>query len=93
MRKLFISALCAGLLIVSSPAVADKDKVYYEVKITVVYNALSINDAKKKIGEILYEHQSACKTKVGIEKVNSTNSFGYIDSTDSTIEWIVVEDN
>ena len=73
MKKLFIILITACLLLVGSTIGAEdkKAEVKYEVKITVTYNALSIKEADRVIGNALRNHQDACDVKVVSKKVNN----------------------
>lgn len=91
MKKLFATLACVGLLLGGSSAIADSDEeVKYRVTITIVYNELSINDAKKKIGEALYDHQTACKTEVKAKKVDEDTWVTYSNGTFYTTDTVVV---
>ena len=76
MKKLFIILIAVCFLLVGSTIGAEdkKPEVKYEVKITVTYNALSIKEADRVIGNALRNHQDACDVKVVSKKVN-TNGF------------------
>lgn len=53
------------MLVVDEP----DSKARYEVTITVVYNALSIEDAAKISADAIERHKTACKTRVVMKKV------------------------
>ena len=77
MRKLFIILIAVCFLVgaVSPISAGDKKEVKYEVKITVTYNALSIKEADRVIGNALRNHQDACDVNVVSKKVGND---GYI---------------
>jgi ABC-type proline/glycine betaine transport system substrate-binding protein len=66
------------------------EEVKYEVSITVVYNAVSAEEANQIAEDVLTRHKTACKNKVEIKKVirggvGTGNTLIYDGS--GTLEW------
>jgi len=80
MKKLIIILIAACFLVgaVSSTSADDTKKslVKYEVKITVTYNALSIEDAGKVVAQAMRDHQEACSVNVTTKKVGTISWSG-----------------
>jgi hypothetical protein len=57
-----------AFLLCSSFTFAGDKPVKYEVEFSGKYNAVSIEQAQKIVGELIKQHQSACKMRVVIQK-------------------------
>ena len=92
MKKLFLITLVLALLVIFSFPMSfagDKDKkVEYAVTINITYNALSIADANKIVGDILEKHQDACKVNVEINKGDTLTIAAFaIINDDGTVSY------
>ena len=89
MKRLIIILIAACFLLgaVSSISADDTKKslVRYEVKITVTYNALSIEDAGKVVAQAMRDHQKACSVKVVTKKVGGLLTTWTTDSSTSIV--------
>jgi len=72
---IILIAACFLVGAVSSTSADDTKKslVKYEVKITVTYNALSIEDAGKAVAQAMRDHSKACNVEVTTKKVGATS--------------------
>lgn len=70
MKKcLFLTIALLIACSLSSSAIA-KEKTKYEVRISVIYNALDAASAAEKVEAALRKHKGACKVRAQIRKVD-----------------------
>jgi len=70
MKKILIIALVLAFTVIPISA-KDKKEPKYEVKISVVYNAVSIKDADRITANARREHVDACKVEITSKKVGT----------------------
>ena len=89
MKKILFIIL--ALVFIAVPISADEKKAEpkYEVKIEVVYNAISIKEADRIIGNAMRNHSDACKVNIETKKVDE--SFGL--ATSSSLDYIITDAN
>ena len=80
MRKLMLIGILLSFFVVGvATAGSKKDVVKYEVRVEIVYNALTPDEMGRVIEEIGEDHAGACTVKFNVKKLgdNISGTDGY----------------
>ena len=89
MKKLLTIVLILLLTMMVGVATAGskKDVVKYEVRVEIVYNALTPDEMGRVIEEIGEDHAGACTVKFNVKKLG--DDIGYYTVISSSGTWLV----
>ena len=83
MRKLMLIGILLSFFVVGvATAGSKKDVVKYEVRVEIVYNALTPDEMGRVIEEIGEDHAGACTVKFNVKKLG--DDIGYYTVTSSS---------